>query len=373
MIYKPRGNKTYVLDFWFRGKRIARRTKATNQNLAKSIEGQIRAELERGNWDILQKPPSPALKDFLVKAFLPHVDRTAKAGTARYYHDGAKRLLASDLADLLLEKITGEHTGIFEARFSHLSASSINCSLRTLRRALSLAVEWKKLESKPEIKLASGERKRDRVLSDDEAARYILVCSQPWRDVATLMLGTGMRPGECYALRWEQAQFNGQGGIIQITQGKTDAARRSLPMVEAVSQALKARHEAQGSPREGWVFPTGSESGHIEESSAKQWHAKALEILAKAHKEKPEECAEIRPFQPYCLRHTALTRLAEAGCDAFTLARIAGHESIAMTKRYVHPQADAIERAFAKAHSQESPNKIPNRRFRRIAPKTGSK
>jgi hypothetical protein len=53
-------------------------------------------------------------------------------------------------------------------------------------------------------------------------------------------------------------------------------------------------------------------------------------------------------FEPYCLRHTALTRLAEAGCDAFTLARIAGHSSITITQRYCHPQAKAIGSAFAK-------------------------
>jgi Phage integrase family len=48
------------------------------------------------------------------------------------------------------------------------------------------------------------------------------------------------------------------------------------------------------------------------------------------------------------MRHTALTRLAESGCDAFTLARVAGHSSITITQRYCHPQADAIERAFVK-------------------------
>jgi hypothetical protein len=53
----------------------------------------------------------------------------------------------------------------------------------------------------------------------------------------------------------------------------------------------------------------------------------------------------------YCLRHTALTRLAEAGVDAFTLARIAGYSSITITQRYCHPQADAIERAFAKGEN----------------------
>jgi integrase len=275
------------------------------------------------------------------------VDRTAKEGTATYYHDGAKRLLASDLARLRLEEITDQHAGEFAAHFSNLSPATVNCSLRTLRRAFSLAVQWGKLERMPKISLAKGERQRDRVLSDDEATRYLAACPQPWRDVATVMLGTGMRPGECYGLRWEHILLNGQGGLIQIAQGKTKAARRLLPMVPAVYQALKARYDAHGSPREGWVFPTGSRSGHLEESIAKNYHGKALEALAKAHADKPEECPEVKPFEPYCLRHTALTNLAAAGCDAFTLARIAGHSSITITMRYCHPQADAIERAFS--------------------------
>lgn len=43
--------------------------------------------------------------------------------------------------------------------------------------------------------------------------------------------------------------------------------------------------------------------------------------------------------------------LAESGCDAFTLARIAGHSSITITQRYCHPQADAIEREFGNLSS----------------------
>jgi hypothetical protein len=69
-------------------------------------------------------------------------------------------------------------------------------------------------------------------------------------------------------------------------------------------------------------------------------------------------------FEPYCLRHSALTFLAESGCDAFTLARIAGHSSITITQRYCHPQADAIERAFGNfsgghktGHTPELPEK----------------
>ena len=39
------------------------------------------------------------------------------------------------------------------------------------------------------------------------------------------------------------------------------------------------------------------------------------------------------PFEPYVMRHTALTRMAPF-CDAFTLARIAEHSSITITQRY---------------------------------------
>ena len=68
---------------------------------------------------------------------------------------------------------------------------------------------------------------------------------------------------------------------------------------------------------------------------------------------------ELTPFQPYILRHTALTELANSGCDAFTLARIAGHSSIAITQRYIHPQADAIERAFQQVGQAALPEPSP--------------
>ena len=50
----------------------------------------------------------------------------------------------------------------------------------------------------------------------------------------------------------------------------------------------------------------------------------------------------VRPFVLYSIRHTFLTKLGASGCDAWTLARIAGHSNIAMSSRYVHPQEDAV-------------------------------
>ena len=80
----------------------------------------------------------------------------------------------------------------------------------------------------------------------------------------------------------------------------------------------------------------------------------ALAKKAEENNEKP-----VRPFVLYSLRHTFLTRLGKSGCDVWTLARIAGHSSIAISSRYVHPSEDAVLDAMARmgghkiGHSQE--------------------
>lgn len=348
MIYKPKGRRYYMVKFMWQGQSIRKSTRATSAKDARSIEAKLRSELARGNWGILTVKAAPMLAEYLRHDFLPHV-RTkcaAKPATVRYYETGAKSLLASDLGSLRLDEVTDQHAGQYAARHSHLSPSTVNCGLRTLRRALYLAAEWGKLERRPKITLAKGERQRERVLTDAEVNAYLGACDQPWRDAATVMLGTGMRPGEVFSLRWEYVLLNGSGGFIQVAEGKSRAARRLLPMVPAVYAALKARWESQGQPQEGWLFPSSSECCHLEGGTAKGQHARALSKINEEAKKNNRP--ELKPFEPYCLRHTSLTRLAEAGCDAFTLARIAGHSSITITQRYCHPQADAIERAFSK-------------------------
>jgi len=155
--------------------------------------------------------------------------------------------------------------------------------------------------------------------------------------VATILADTGLRPEECYRLRWEYVTWvNGRYGTLFVTHGKTAAARRTLPMTGRVRTLLESRWEAAGKPVEGWVWPAPSKSGHLEPSSLKKQHAKALEL------------SKVRPFVLYSLRHTFLTRLGASGCDVWTLARIAGHGSVGISARYVHPSEDAVLSAVEK-------------------------
>src|SRR5215472_10122070 len=218
-----------------------------------------------------------------------------------------------------------------------MQVSTANNSLRVLRRILNLAVEWNVLESAPKIKTLPGERRRERVISPEEEARYIAATSEPLASIAAVLADTGMRPEECFRLRWEAITWvNGRNGVLLVTHGKTAAARRVLPMTPRVREILEIRWDSAGKSLEGWVWPARTRSGHLEGSSIKKQHAKAL------------RASKVRPFVLYSLRHTCLTRLGESGCDAWTLARIAGHSSVAMSTRYVHPSEEAVFTAVEK-------------------------
>lgn len=338
----------YWYKFMWNGELIRESTKQGNDRKARNMESAHRAALANGLVGIREKKPAAALTDFLTNDFQPFVEtkHAVKPSTVEYYTDGVRMIRKCDWASLPIDKITDQHAQHFAAKHAKLSPSRINCGLRTLRRALNLAFEWGKLERPAKITLAKGERQRDRVLTDAEWQQYIIECPQPWRDAAIIIRGTGMRPGEVFSLRWENIHLNGTGGLIQITDGKTKAARRMLPMLPVVHDALKARHDGAGKPEFGWVFPATSREGHLNKDTAKDQHAKAIE-RANEKAKKAEGGRMLQHFQPYILRHTALTQLAQSGCDAFTLAKIAGHSSITITQRYIHPQADAIDRAFA--------------------------
>ena len=129
------------------------------------------------------------LNQFLELDFLPYVQAhfATKPKTAKYYEYGAALLLEADLGGLRLDEITSQHVGGFIARQSRLSASTMNCGLRTLRRAMNLADQWGKIDRAPKLGLAKGERQRQRIVTETEFYAYRELCRQPWRDVVTIL------------------------------------------------------------------------------------------------------------------------------------------------------------------------------------------
>jgi integrase len=57
--------------------------------------------------------------------------------------------------------------------------------------------------------------------------------------------------------------------------------------------------------------------------------------------------AGIDDFHFHDFRHTAATRLAEAGADAYLITEILGHSNVQMSFRYTHMTDDRKRRALA--------------------------
>src|SRR5215472_2238126 len=345
-IYK-RGD-IYWYKFMWNGTLVRESTKQGNDKVARQMEAAHRTSLAKGEVGIREKKSAPILLDFCEKRFEPWIKSTTAQKTwLDFYRVGLRAIKDyRPLASLKLDEITSENAADFgAARLTQkggLQVSTVNSSLRVLRRVLRQAAEWGLVQTVPKIKMLPGERHRERVLAFEEEARYLAAASEPLLSIATVLSDTGMRPEECYRLRWETIKWvNGRNGSLLVTHGKTKAARRVLPFTPRVRAVLQARWESAGRPEEGWVWPASARSGHVEPCSLKRQHRKALRL------------SKVRPFVLYSLRHTFLTRLGESGCDAWTPARIAGHNSIAISARYVHTSENAVLTAVGRLGGHE--------------------
>jgi integrase len=344
----------YWYKFMWQGKLVRESSKQGNDKVARQMEAAHRTSLAKGEVGIREKKPAPTLAAFIDSRFEPWAKATFEKSSPKtwldWYRVGLRAIKAyKPLADAKLDEITSERIAGFGAhrQTEKRQISTINSSLRVLRRVLRLAVEWGALETMPTVKLLAGERHRERVVSQDEEARYLAAAPEPVGSMAAVLVDTGLRPEECFRLCWEAITWlNGRHGTLLVTHGKTAAARRVLPMTPRVRNILKARWEGAGKPVEGWVWPAPTRSGHVESCSLKKQHAKAFRTVAEQATK--NNLRPVRPFVLYSLRHTFLTRLGESGCDVWTLARIAGHSSISISSRYVHPSEDAVLDAMSR-------------------------
>jgi integrase len=360
--------RTYWYKFVWQSELIRESTKQGNDKVARQMESAHRTSLAKGEVGIRERKSSPTLVEFMSHTFRPWVEATfrEKPRTQIWYRGGTRRLSEfAPLAKARLNEIGAEsvHAYVAKRQADGLNVTSINRELQILRRILHLAVEWGAVDAAIKIRLLPGERRRERVVTPEEEARYLHAATEPLASIATVLIDTGMRPEECFRLRWENvAWINGRYGTLLIEHGKTVAARRVIPMTLRVRHLLEMRWESAGEPTEGWIWSAQTQSGHVEPSSLRKQHARVFDTIAAEATKRNEK--PVRPFVLYSLRHTFLTRLGESGCDAWTLARIAGHSSIAISSRYVHPGEDAIFAAVERlgghriGHSEKAPSQL---------------
>lgn len=324
-------------SFTHDGQRVQRSTGTGNHKAAQQILAAWRVSLAKGEAGIADRKPAPTLREFASR-FLDHVGTVsaAKPSTVAFYAHYTGSLLRFDpLASAPLDRIdegTIQQWITWRSRRPGrtIKPATINRGLATLRRMLRLAAEWRLIDRVPRVRLIPGEQPREAILSREQESVYLAACPQPLHDIAVLVLGTGMRLGECLALRCADVSAE----HVTVRAGKSRYAKRSIPLTAAVREMLAER--TRGAAPDDLVFPRAADDGQpLSRHTVDQQHQRVRAQLGLP-----------RDLVIHSLRHTMLTRLGAAGVEAFTIQRIAGHSSVLISQRYVHPVAETITLAI---------------------------
>jgi integrase len=340
MVY--RRGKVYWYKFNWRGEPIRESTKQGNARIAGQMEAAHKTALAKGEVGIHDKPARVPTFEKFSKRFLDSVATTSdKPRTVAMYRTAVGGLLAHPkLAGTRLDAIDEAMIDDFKQwrvrqvsrRGKPYSIATINRELATLRRIIGVAHEWKIINRIPRVRKLAGETGREFVVSYELEQAYFGGIVGDYADFALLLLDAGLRVGEALSLEWEQVRLT-DGGHVTVAGSKAKNRKtRHVPLTPRLQIALKARRPTKEA--RGLVFSRDSEP------LTRRWIQDNHGALRKLLKTPAE-------FVPHSLRHTFCTRLGEAGADAFTIMRLAGHSSITVAARYVHPTPDAQERAIA--------------------------
>lgn len=203
--------------------------------------------------------------------------------------------------------------------------ATVNRALSPLIVMLRVAYEHGWVEKLPVYHHKKETKGRVRWLSDDEERRVLGLCREWGRldhaDLIAVLLDTGMRTGEVWALTKRDIDFT--HNLIYIFENKTDHPR-SLPMTKRVRDILFARTVTRNRP-----FPY--DNNWLDRTWDRIRTVMGLEDDVQ--------------FVAYACRHTCATRLLQS--NKVTLPELQlwlGHKNINTTMRYAHLCPSALRK-----------------------------
>ncbi|MGR6971423.1 tyrosine-type recombinase/integrase [Streptomyces cynarae] len=177
-----------------------------------------------------------------------------------------------------------------------------------------------------------------------------LEVARPHKWYAAFLISTlyGLRRGEVIGLRWEDIDFVNRkiyvrqqvfraGGEVQIGPLKTKSAKRDLPLLDVVAEALKEHHEHRAvSSKAGLVFTT-STGRPIEPYN----YTRAFKLMCRRN--------GLRSIRLHDLRHGAATTLKWLGVPDRDIQLILGHSHVSITQQiYQHDTMESRRDALSR-------------------------
>lgn len=283
----------------------------------------VESEMDKGQFVNILEAQRTTLKEIILR-YVAEVTPTMKSATEDTIR--LKAIARKPIADWSLANLNSTRVAAYrDERLKQVSNGTVIRELAYLSSIINHARrEWGINTSNPvlHVRKPVSPAGRTRILSRDETLK-LLKSLEPtgrqniWtRPVVQLALETAMRRGELLRLRW------GDIDLIKATAFLTDTkngAPRTVPLSTTAIGVLSAL------PRSicGNVFPL------------------KYFTLDAAFKRAVRRSGLI-DFHFHDLRHTAITAMAKKLPNLIELSAVTGHKSLAMLKRYYHPNVEDL-------------------------------
>lgn len=150
--------------------------------------------------------------------------------------------------------------------------------------------------------------------------------------LVSLIAYAGLRPEEALALKWQnvhddtlRVEFANADGEVGKT--KTEA-RRTVPMIPALADDLKAWRKTQSKPKGGDLVIAQTDGAPWSKTDYGNFRARVF------HKHLPDDAHD--GARVYDLRHGYASLLVREGCDLATVARRMGNSPRTTAQHYTH-------------------------------------
>jgi integrase len=288
-----------------------------------------------------------------------------KPATLRGYRVALDKRLLPAFGGQRLSDLDHEHVQDFANRLAAegLSSSTVHNTLDPLRAIYRRARRTVPINPTKDLELRRPDGKRERIAEPDEATALIIALPDGDRALWATAFYGGLRRGELRALRWSDIDLAGR--VIHVARGwdaiegeqapKSAAARRRVPILDALADVLIAHQARTGRTGNGLVFGrTATDPFNPETVRRNALAAWGWEEVPNHEDDGPKVILErargdaLEPITLHEARHTCASLLIAAGVNAKALSVIMGHSTIAMTfDTYGHLMPGGLDEARA--------------------------
>lgn len=334
------GDVKYSVGIMVDGQRIhrtiGRESDGTTRTQAEDFIAQARGDAKAGRLNLPKGRKLPLTFQRAATVYMTKLKETGGKDLAN--NESHLRLhLSPFFGGMRLDQISTFTLAKFrkDRRRAGFDHSTINRILATYRRMGRKLLEWEVIERPfPSVKLEREDNRRDHVISvAEEAALFDAALEDSncyiWLFIK-LGMATSLRHSEMLGARFENFNADRRRIRVKVKGGQW----RNQPLTRGITEILVREKEMAVDP-DGWIFPSSlSASGHVDSMKSAFRRCVARAGLDPA------------VITPHVMRHTAITRLAEAGASIKTIQEFSGHESVDMVLRYAHAQDQAVDSAL---------------------------